>query len=129
MKKIDLACIIDDDPVFVFGAKKIMEHGNICKSFMVFPNGAKAIDALKPMIIANQKLPDFILLDLNMPVMDGWEFLDELVKIPCKKEITIYIVTSSIDPADMDKAKTYTSVTNYLIKPITTDKLQQVLSI
>lgn len=129
MKKIDLACIIDDDPVFVFGAKKIMELGNISKSFMVFPNGAKAIDALKPMIIANQKLPDFILLDINMPVMDGWEFLDELVKIPCKKEITIYIVTSSIDPADMDKAKTYTSVTNYLIKPITTDKLQQVLSI
>lgn len=127
MKKFDLACIIDDDPVFVFGAKKIMELGNICKSFMVFPNGAEALDNLKAIIVNKKKLPDFILLDLNMPVMDGWEFLDVFIKIPSEKQITIYIVTSSMDPMDFEKAKTYSNVNNYFIKPISIDDLRENL--
>ncbi|MCM8571073.1 response regulator [Gramella jeungdoensis] len=127
MKKIDLACIIDDDPVFVFGAKKIMELGNICNSFMVFPNGAEALNSLKPIISSKQKLPDFILLDINMPVMNGWDFLDEFIKIPCEKNITIYIVTSSLDPFDMEKAKSYSNVNNYLIKPINSNNLREKL--
>lgn len=127
MKKIDLACIIDDDPVFVFGAKKIMELGNICKSFMVFPNGAEALDNLKPLISSKEKLPDFILLDINMPVMNGWDFLDEFIKIPCEQNITIYIVTSSLDPLDLEKAKSYSNVNNYLIKPISIENLREQL--
>ncbi|MDX1542516.1 MAG: response regulator [Christiangramia sp.] len=127
MKKIDLACIIDDDPVFVFGAKKIMELGNICKSFMVFPNGAEALDNLKPLISSKENLPDFILLDINMPVMNGWDFLDEFIKIPCEQNITIYIVTSSLDPLDLEKAKSYSNVNNYLIKPISIENLREQL--
>lgn len=129
MKKIDIACIIDDDPIFVFGTTKIMKLANFCNSFMVFQNGEEAINNLRPIIEANDtSLPDVILLDLNMPVMDGWEFLDEFVKIPCEKEITIYIVTSSIDPQDMEKAKDYDKISNYLVKPITADKLQEILA-
>lgn len=127
MKKIDLACIIDDDPIFIFGAKKIMELGNICNSFMVFHNGDEAINSLKPIIRSNQQLPDVILLDLNMPIMDGWQFLDEFVKISCPKPVTIYIVTSSIDPADVERAKSYSSVNNYLVKPITSNNLKDAL--
>lgn len=129
MKKVDIACIIDDDPIFVFGTKKIMKLANFCNSFMVFHNGEEAINHLKPIIESNQDhLPDVILLDLNMPVMDGWEFLDQFIKIPSKKEITIYIVTSSIDPQDMEKAKDYDKISNYLIKPISSEKLQEIVS-
>ena len=129
MRKVDIACIIDDDPIFVFGTKKIMKLANFCNGFMVFHNGEEALDHLKPIIESNNdSLPDVILLDLNMPVMDGWEFLDEFVKIPCEKEITIYIVTSSIDPMDMDRAKDYDNISNYLIKPISAQKLQEILS-
>lgn len=128
MKKIDLACIIDDDPVFVFGAKKIMELGNICKSFMVFPNGAEALENLKPIIkTKGNNLPDVILLDINMPIMNGWEFLDEFTQIQCDKQITIYIVTSSLDPLDLEKARTYKKVNNYLVKPISIEKLRDSL--
>ncbi|MCB7480468.1 response regulator [Christiangramia sediminis] len=127
MKKIDLACIIDDDPVFVFGAKKIMELGNICKSFMVFHNGADALSSLKSIISTREKLPDFILLDINMPIMNGWEFLDEFIKIPSHKTITIYIATSSLDPLDSHKAASYSDVKNYLIKPINIEQLRQKL--
>ena len=129
MRKVDIACIIDDDPIFVFGTKKIMKLANFCNGFMVFHNGEEALDHLKPIIESNNdSLPDVILLDLNMPVMDGWEFLDEFVKIPCEKEITIYIVTSSIDPMDMDRAKDYDNISNYLIKPISAQRLQEILS-
>ena len=129
MNKVDIACIIDDDPIFVFGTKKIMKLANFCNSFLVFHNGEEALNHLKPIIESNNdSLPDVILLDLNMPVMDGWEFLDEFIKIPCEKEITIYIVTSSIDPIDMDRAKDYDNISNYLIKPITSQKLQEIMS-
>lgn len=128
MKKIDIACIIDDDPIFVFGTKKIMELANFCESFMVFPNGEEAINNLKPIVEAGgPSIPDVILLDLNMPIMDGWQFLDEFTKIPCQKKIIIYIVTSSINPEDMEKAKRYDRISNYLVKPISVENLKGIL--
>lgn len=128
MKKIDIACIIDDDPIFVFGTKKIMEMTNFCKSIIVYENGKEAYESLKAIIIANEQQPDVILLDLNMPVWDGWQFLDEFIKIPNKKTITIYIITSSVDPADVEKAKKYDAISSYIVKPITTFQLKKILS-
>ncbi|WP_373057441.1 response regulator [Zunongwangia sp. H14] len=128
MRKIDIACIIDDDPIFVFGAKKIMKFGNFCNSFMVFHNGEEALNNLRPIILSNSRVPDIILLDLNMPVMDGWQFLDEFIKIPSQKEILIYIVTSSIDPEDVERAKSYGHINNYLVKPISIEELQKILN-
>lgn len=128
MKKIDIACIIDDDPIFVFGTKKIMEMTNFCKSIIVYENGKEAYESLKAIIIANEQQPDVILLDLNMPVWDGWQFLDEFIKIPNEKTITIYIITSSVDPADVEKAKKYDAISSYIVKPITTFQLKKILS-
>lgn len=127
MKKIDIACIIDDDPIFIFGTKRIMQLANFCESFMIFHNGKEAYDKLKAIILNNEKLPDLILLDLNMPIWDGWQFLDEFIKIPNKRTITIYIITSSIDPADVEKAKSYDLVSNYIVKPITMVELKNLL--
>lgn len=129
MKKIDIACIIDDDPIFVFSAKKMMKIADFCNGFLVFHNGQDALNNLKSIISTNQQsLPDVILLDLNMPVMDGWEFLDEFVKIPTSKEITIYIVTSSVDPQDVIKVKAYDKVSNYILKPISMDSLKKLMT-
>lgn len=129
MKKIDIACIIDDDPIFIFGTKKIMELANFCESFMVFHNGEEALNTLKPIIEAGEEsMPDVILLDLNMPIMDGWEFLDEFIRIPTHKQIVIYIVTSSINPADVERAKSYDKVSNYLVKPISAENLHEIIS-
>ncbi len=127
MPKIDIACIIDDDPIFVFGTKRIMGIANFCESFMIFRNGKEAYDKLKAIITADEKLPDLILLDLNMPIWDGWQFLDEFIKIPNVNPITIYIMTSSVDPEDIEKAKTYDAVSNYLIKPITMAELKKLM--
>ncbi|MBU0941360.1 MAG: response regulator transcription factor [Bacteroidetes bacterium] len=128
MKKINITCIIDDDPIFVFGTKKIMEMTNFCESIVVYENGKEAYESLKAIILANEPQPDIILLDLNMPVWDGWQFLDEFIQIPNKKTITIYIITSSVDPADVQKAKKYDAISSYIVKPITTAELKKILN-
>lgn len=128
MKKINIACIIDDDPIFVFGTKRIMQLINFCDSIIVFENGKEAHDHLKAIILANEPQPDVILLDLNMPIWDGWQFLDEFTKIPNENKITIYLITSSVDPADVEKAKNYDAVSSYIIKPITTAELRKILA-
>ncbi len=125
MAKFNHVCIIDDDPIYTFTTRKIMEIGSFSKYIEVFKNGKEAINALKPRVETNQNIPEVIFLDLNMPVMDGWQFLDEFV-VSGTKKITIYIVSSSIDPADLNKAKEYSLVTNYVIKPITPGKLKEL---
>jgi len=127
MRKIDIACIVDDDPIYIFATRKIMKMAGFCNSFLVFHNGKEALDNLKAIIKAGDQVPDIILLDLNMPIMDGWQFLDEFVKVQHDKVITIYIVTSSIDPEDIKRAKSYEMVNNYVIKPVTEKKLQEIL--
>lgn len=127
MSKIDVACIIDDDPIFIFGAKRMMELSNFCHSFMIFKNGEEAINRLKPIMMNGEDIPDIILLDINMPIMDGWEFLEEFIKLEAHKLITIYIVSSSIDPVDLNRAKRYKNISNYIIKPISIETLKGIL--
>ncbi|WP_299778259.1 response regulator [uncultured Formosa sp.] len=127
MNKVNIACIIDDDPIFIFGAKRMMEISNFCNSFMIFKNGHEAITKLKTKILEGLDIPEIILLDINMPIMDGWEFLEEFSKIEFHKKITIYIVSSSIDPVDIRRAKRYENVSNYLIKPISVNALKNIL--
>lgn len=128
MKKIDTACIIDDDSIFIFGAKKMMQLTNFSSSCLFYRDGKEALDKLTAINLSDEELPDVILLDLNMPVMDGWQFLDEFVKIPKKKQIVIYIVTSSVDPEDFDRIKSYDIVRNYIIKPLSPDKFREILN-
>ncbi|WP_299255782.1 response regulator [uncultured Aquimarina sp.] len=127
MRRIDIACVIDDDPIFVFGIKKVMQLIDFCEGIMVFKNGQEALNNLRAIISAKEKLPDVILLDLNMPILDGWQFLDEFVKIPCEKEILIYVVSSSVDPEDVLRAKSFEGVSDYIVKPISVAKLKEVL--
>ena len=127
MKKINTVCIIDDDPIFRFGTKKLMENIDVQLDFLVYKNGQEAIDGLSSKVKLNANMPDVILLDLNMPIMDGWQFLDELFTIPGAVGIPIYIVSSSVDSRDIDKAKTYKMVSNYIVKPFSLSKVQDLL--
>lgn len=127
MKKIKTICIIDDDPIFRFGTKKMMESVQNSLNFLVYKNGKDAFDNLLPKLHLNNTLPDVILLDLNMPVMDGWQFLDELVKIPVAENIPIYIVSSSVDSRDIKRAKSYKMVNKYIVKPFSVSKVQELI--
>ncbi|TPN84475.1 response regulator [Aquimarina algicola] len=127
MRKINLTCIVDDDAIFIFGVKKVMELNNMCDDFLIYRNGQEALESLLMIISKNKTLPEVILLDLNMPILDGWQFLDEFIKVNVSSTITIYIVSSSVDPADVLRAKSYEIVNNYIVKPITKKKLVSIL--
>lgn len=123
------ALVVDDDRIFVFGISRLMEMTNFCDDIIVCQHGKEALDYL--MNIADEgKLPDVILLDINMPVLDGWQFLDEFLKIRSrwKKEITIYMVSSSVSKGDIEKAKSYDIIRDYLIKPVKTEDLNRILN-
>ena len=121
--KNKLTYIIDDDKLTVKLISILVSKNKFCEEIQSFDNAQHAIDKLKQNASNNGVLPDAILLDLNMPVMDGWQFLDEFVLLPIKKEISIFIMTSSIDPVDIEMAKKYKIVKDYVEKPITSKKL------
>ncbi|MEJ1221273.1 response regulator [Sediminicola sp. 1XM1-17] len=130
MGKLNSSCIIDDDPIFVYGTKKIMKKIDFSDEVLVFNNGQEALDGLVKLAAQNKTLPSVIFLDINMPIMDGWEFLEDFVKIPNnnRENVTIYIISSSIDPMDIQKAQLYSLVNNYILKPIRITDLEKVLN-
>jgi CheY-like chemotaxis protein len=130
MGKFKMGCIIDDDPISVFGIQKSMRDIDFCDNVVVYRNGQEALAGLTKMLEAGKKLPSIILLDINMPIMDGWEFLEDFVKIPNSntEEVTIFIISSSIDPRDFLRAKSFSVVNNYIVKPIFKKDLVKLLS-
>lgn len=129
MNKRKTVTLVDDDELFVFLTKKIIEQTNIIDLIKVFGNGLDALDFLRENKDRPNLLPEIILLDLSMPVMDGWQFLEEFAFLNpfIGKKITIYICSSSISPDDIARAKTINEVTDYIIKPITKEKLLELL--
>jgi len=95
---IKLACIIDDDNMYVSLVKKIIDTKKLCDNLLIFKDGKESIDYFEGILsnLTEDQIPEIILLDLNMPVMDGWEFLDRFTKIKNKfnKFITLYVVSS-----------------------------------
>lgn len=129
MRKIKSACIIDDDEIFVYGTRRIMEEVRFCDDIVVFNNGKEAIDGMQNYLTEGKSLPDVIFLDINMPIMNGWDFLEEFTKIPNlnKGEVLLYVVSSSVDPSDLEKAKEFELVNNYILKPILPKQLHEIL--
>ncbi len=118
--------IIDDDKLYQFAMKRMLHHLNINTEIVEFGNGLQAIEYLQHHKDKNS-LPDIIFLDINMPIMNGWQFLESFVHLSLPpKKITIYMVTSSVDNADILKAASYKEIKNYIIKPLSIASLRDV---
>lgn len=115
--------VVDDDPIVIFGIKKLLHKFKKNMEVHSFLNGEEAINAIHNYKNNSYQLPDIIFLDINMPVMDGWEFLEALLKIDMKKKININIVSSTIDPEDLKKIENYKNTIPHSVifnrKPIT----------
>ncbi|SDM16335.1 response regulator [Pedobacter antarcticus] len=126
MKKFML---IDDDEIFVFLTKKTILKVSADVEVQVFADGQQAISHLQDIAGNSELLPDVIFLDLNMPVMDGWEFLDEYQKLDGfpLNGVPLYIVSSSISPYEMDRSAGIPVVTEFIIKPLVKEKFLEIL--
>jgi len=129
MKPINLVTIIDDDPIFAFIEKKMLEETNLVNQIRIFNSGLKALDFIKLNAYKRELLPDIILLDLKMPVMDGWQFLDAFLdlKHTLEKKITIYIVAYTLTETDIARINKINEVSDYIIKPMTKEKFKKIL--
>lgn len=117
---------IDDDPITLMLCKKVIAKSNFCHEIITSSNGEDALQhftTLKENISSTR--PDLIFLDLNMPIMGGWEFLNYFKKEDFLEFQTIKVVvlSSTIDPEDLEKSKQYEMVIDFLPKPISTQML------
>jgi CheY-like chemotaxis protein len=130
IKPINTLFVVDDDKIYVYGLKKLINIKQLCSNLVEFENGKDAIDFLSDPKNAEQ-LPDVIFLDIDMPVMDGWDFMENYTRIKPRlgKKITVYMVSSSINEDDINRAKNISDVTDYVIKPVSHDKLLELFKV
>lgn len=124
--------VIDDDAIYQIIVNKIIQRSELFSTANSFVNGKLAMDALL-CIVENtaesvEGIPDIILLDINMPIMDGWEFMEKisLIKPKLNKKIIVYIVSSSISVEDKNKSETCADIIGYLSKPVTMHDLELI---
>lgn len=121
-------CIIEDDPNYLMLTKKMIEFTSLFSEILTYRNGKQAYEGLIDWQIKNGTFPDIILLDINMPIWDGWDFLDEFSKNEVTWNGFIFIITSSIDKVDQSKATEYSLVKGYLRKPVSFEKIIEIIS-
>lgn len=129
--KYQSVLFIDDDPITLMLCKKVIEKTQFALHVDTLTNGKDALKYLNEIYEKGLKIyPDLIFLDLNMPIMDGWEFLDALSKTNLyDSNLNIIILSSTIDPKDIEKAKNYSIVKNFISKPITAENLLRISKI
>jgi CheY-like chemotaxis protein len=108
--------IADDDDMVIFLHKIAVVESALSEKPVIARNGSQALDY----VLKHSDTTLLVLLDINMPEMDGWEFLEAIQKLPSPK-ILVVMVTSSVDSRDRKKAKSYPQVIEYIEKPLTVD--------
>lgn len=125
--KINSVCIIDDDPICVYGTKILLNHNNYFGSdITVYDDGYEALVNLTSLAEKGERLPEVIFLDLNMPVMNGWEFLDKFQTLPLEVKPQVFIVSSYIGLDVIEKSKRYSLVRDFITKPLLSDTLLKI---
>ncbi|MEM6358661.1 MAG: response regulator [Bacteroidota bacterium] len=122
--------IVDDDEISNFIYRKVIDGTGISKTINDFQQARVALDYLVSNLKHKSALPDLIFLDINMPVINGWGFLDEYrsnIQPHLPKKIVICMLSSSVYKEDIERAKGYSYVNEYISKPLTRDSLQKVV--
>ena len=131
---IDLILCVDDDPITLMLCKMVISRSMFAKEIVTAQNGEEALEYFDEMRLNNlgneiNNYPKLILLDLNMPVMGGWEFLDLFSKdeyVSVFKNTKVIVLSSTINPSDIEQSKKYPIVFDFISKPITKEMLEEL---
>ncbi len=124
MSNYKTCLLIDDNYIDNFVTRRILESGNFAEKVVVLQSAGDAINSLR----AGAVKPDVIFLDIRMPVMGGFEFLQEYDKLEIdnKQAIKIFMLSSSLDPTDLKKSTNNKYITQFIHKPITQKTLDDI---
>lgn len=122
--------LVDDDEVYLFLMNKIIKELTTELKVTSLLDGEEAIEYLSKCTDKNIDAPEVIFLDINMPFLDGWGFLEEFKKLKPKiqNNVNIYMVSSSNMQHDIDKASEFEELTGYVVKPLKEDKLIEIFT-
>ncbi len=128
MNRSELVYVIEDDSTTATITRILLEKNLHSGRVQLYANGQQAFNQLAAALSkGTDDVPDLILLDLNMPLMDGWEFLDAFSRLPLPHPVCVLVLTSSINPEDRIKAASYQSVAGYFAKPLELSSVMQIL--
>lgn len=124
--KINLL-IIDDDDINIFIIRKIVEKTGFKVNMTSKSNGQLAVDYLAEIAGQKELFPHLILIDINMPVLNGWEFLETYDRLNISHKVDMYMLSSSVYENDIEKAKTYKTIKGFISKPLSIERLSELL--
>lgn len=129
MNKISCILLVDDDQINNFINQRLIEDLIITEELNLVNNGLEAVDYLKESCQNSNKCPELILLDINMPVMDGFEFLYEFKSLdfPNKEKVKIVMLTTSTSQKDLEKLEDH-QIAGYINKPLTEEKMMELFN-
>lgn len=119
--------IVDDDPIMAFMHEALVEESQLSPQPATASNGKEALDLIHANIDCDTSY--LVLLDINMPVMNGWQFLEALPEIPFSNQIFVILVTSSVDRSDHERAKNYEHVIDFIEKPFSLETCERIKNI
>jgi CheY-like chemotaxis protein len=119
---INKVLLVDDDIAANYLSKELLEKLHVAKEIDIAENGSVAFT-----LITQKECPDVIFLDIKMPQMDGFDFLECLQNMDLPKNVKVIMLTSSVRPEDREKALSYKGVVDYFEKPLTPEKLQMAI--
>ncbi|WP_416864180.1 MAG: response regulator [Imperialibacter sp.] len=119
--------IIDDDEIFQFLCSKALENIGCTDEIKQFTNSQKGLDYLTKQL-TEESYPTMLMVDINMPLLDGWEIIEGIEKAGSSfiKNCKVFILSSSVDVKDKEKALSYKSVTGFIIKPLSESNLRNI---
>ena len=128
-KNIDLVMLVDDNDTDNFISKRIIEITKFANAVEIKNSGKSALEYLEKHKDDAAKLPDIIFLDINMPSMTGWEFLEEFRQLgeTVHQHFIVYILTSSVDDRDKEKAEADPLVAGFFSKPLTATAVHEAV--
>jgi CheY-like chemotaxis protein len=128
VKKLPIIGIIDDDTIYHFILTSIINKNKLAESILSFLDGEKAIQYLTENKMNNEKIPDVLFLDVNMPIMDGWMFIEEYarIKTDITKKTLVFMLSSSANPIDIERAGEISEISDYIIKPIKLEEVKRI---
>jgi CheY-like chemotaxis protein len=128
VRELPLVAIVDDDEIYQFVLSAIINRNKLAERVIIFSDGEKAIQYLADNKSTSENIPDVIFLDTNMPIMNGWQFIEEYksIKAEIKKKSDIFMFSSTVDPIDSEKASKISEISNFVIKPTSSEEVEKI---